>query len=120
MSATEAGAQRGTQLFVRALDTLESVPVFTGRPRGPFVSPDGQWIGFMDARRVEESADDRRAGSSPGGDSTPPRLSARRGDRMTPIIFATTNGATGLQQVAAAGGGPTTVLTRPNARTGRS
>ena len=39
---------RGTQLFVRALDALEPVAVFTGAPRGPFVSPDGQWIGFVD------------------------------------------------------------------------
>ena len=31
----------GTQLFVRALDALEPLAVFTGRPRGPFVSPDG-------------------------------------------------------------------------------
>ena len=38
----------GTQLFVRALDALEPVAVFTGAPRGPFVSPDGQWIGFVD------------------------------------------------------------------------
>jgi hypothetical protein len=39
---------RGTQLFVRALDALESVPVFTGTPRGVFLSPDSQWIGFGD------------------------------------------------------------------------
>ena len=39
----------GTQLFVRALDALEPVAVFTGLPRGPFVSPDGQWIGFVTA-----------------------------------------------------------------------
>src|SRR5262249_49421727 len=39
---------RGSQLFVRALDGLEPVAVFTGVPRGPFVSPDGQWIGFFD------------------------------------------------------------------------
>jgi hypothetical protein len=38
----------GTQLFVRALDALEPVAVFTGLPRGPFVSLDGQWIGFVD------------------------------------------------------------------------
>ena len=43
---------RGTQLFVRALDALEPVAVFTGAPRGPFVSPDGQWIGFVDANTV--------------------------------------------------------------------
>ena len=38
----------GTQLFVRALDTLEPAAVFTGRPLAPFVSPDGQRIGFVD------------------------------------------------------------------------
>ena len=43
---------RGTQLFVRALDALEPVAVFTGAPRGPFVSPDGQWIGFVDSSSV--------------------------------------------------------------------
>jgi eukaryotic-like serine/threonine-protein kinase len=32
----------GTQLLVRALDALEPVVVFTGGPRGLFVSPDGQ------------------------------------------------------------------------------
>ena len=39
---------RGTQIFVRALDALAPVAVFTGIPRGPFVSPDGQWVGFVD------------------------------------------------------------------------
>jgi hypothetical protein len=39
---------RGTQLFVRALDALDPVAVFTGTPRGLFISPDGQWIGFVD------------------------------------------------------------------------
>ena len=39
---------RGNQLFVRALDALAPVPVFTGTPDGLFVSPDGQWIGFTD------------------------------------------------------------------------
>jgi serine/threonine-protein kinase len=38
---TPGGAQTqgGTRLFVRALDTLEPVAVFTGSPRGPFASP---------------------------------------------------------------------------------
>ncbi len=36
----------GTQLFVRALDAIEPVAIFKGAPRGPFVSPDGQWVGF--------------------------------------------------------------------------
>jgi hypothetical protein len=33
----------GTDLFVRALDALEPAALFTGEPRWPFVSPDGQW-----------------------------------------------------------------------------
>jgi len=38
---------RGTQIFVRALDSLSPVAVYTGsRPTGLFTSPDGQWIGF--------------------------------------------------------------------------
>ena len=38
-----------TQLFVRALDQLDpSALTGVGQPRGPFVSPDGQWIGFFD------------------------------------------------------------------------
>lgn len=39
----------GTQLFVRGLDALEPGAVFTGAlaRRSPFVSPDGQWIGFV-------------------------------------------------------------------------
>jgi len=41
---------RGTQLFVRALEPSNPWRV-TGAPRGPFVSPDGQWIGFVDAQR---------------------------------------------------------------------
>jgi eukaryotic-like serine/threonine-protein kinase len=39
---------RGTQLLVRAMDSLDPVAVFTGLPRGPFVSPDGQWTAFAD------------------------------------------------------------------------
>jgi serine/threonine-protein kinase len=37
-----------TQIFVRELDALRPRPVFTGRPMGLFMSPDGQWIGFRD------------------------------------------------------------------------
>ena len=108
----------GTQLFVRALDALEPVAVFTGAPRGPFVSPDGQWIGFVDGNAVLKKV------AVTGGpavtlatlDSTP------RGATWGPddtIIFATNSATTGLQRVAAAGG-PTTVLTRPDRAQGEA
>ncbi len=105
---------RGTQLFVRALDALEPVAVFTGAPRGPFVSPDGQWIGFVD------SATTLKKVAVTGGPAVTlatidaHALAAPPGDRMTRSSSRPlTDSATGLQRVAAAGG-PTTVLTRPD------
>jgi serine/threonine-protein kinase len=103
---------RGTQLFVRALDALAPLAVFTGVPRGLFVSPNGQWIGFVDGTTVLKKV------AVTGGpavtvatlDGTP------RGATWGPddtIIVATSSTGTGLQRMAAAGG-PTTVLTRPD------
>jgi eukaryotic-like serine/threonine-protein kinase len=103
----------GSQLFVRALDALEPVAIATGRSlRGPFVSPDGQWVGFLDAVVTLKKV------AITGG---PPITLATldegaRGATWTPdntIIFATYNPATGLQRVSADGGTPE-VLTRPD------
>ena len=110
---------RGTQLFVRVLDALEPVALFTGAPRGPFVSPDGQWIGFFDGANVLKKvavtggpavtlttlADGLSLGATWGPDDA--------------IIVATSNTTTGLQRVGAAGG-PTTVLTRPDRAQGEA
>ena len=109
---------RGTQLFVRALDVLEPVAVFTGTPRGPFISPDAQWIGFVDDQ------DSLKKVAVTGG---PPVTLATldggtRGATWGPddtIVVATNNVATGLLRVAAAGG-PTTVLTRPDRAQGEA
>ncbi len=43
---------QGTQIFVRALDALAPVAVFSGRVAGLCVSPDGQRIGFRDGLGV--------------------------------------------------------------------
>ena len=105
MSATESRRARadagGTQLFVRALDTLEPVPVFTGAPRGPFVSPDGLWIGFIDGGVLKKVPMTGGPAVPLAGTDAPTPLGATWGPDDT-VIFATTNGATGLQQVAAA------------------
>lgn len=86
--------------------------VFKGAPREPFVSPDGQWIGFVDGttslRKVAITGGP--VVMIAGMDGT------TRGATWLPdetIIFATTASTTGLQRVSAAGGTPM-VLTRPN------
>jgi Tol biopolymer transport system component len=102
----------GTQLFVRALDAIEPVAIASGAPRGPFVSPDGQWVGFVDGNSRLE-----RVAITGGPPVTIARLDGiARGATWAPdetVIVATSNAATGLQRVSAAGGTPTT-LTRPD------
>jgi serine/threonine-protein kinase len=107
---------RGTELFVRALDALEPVSVFARLPSAPFVSPDSQWIGFSDEGMLKKVP----VNGGPAVPITRMDASTSRGatwGRNDEIIFATTNGATGLQQVSA-GGGPTTVLTRADTEQG--
>jgi eukaryotic-like serine/threonine-protein kinase len=109
----------GTQLFVRALDALEPVAIFTGAPRGPFVSPDGQWIGFVDG-----TTSLKKVAMTGGAAVTLAPLDAPgpRGATWAPdgtVIFATSNTATGLQRVSAAGGTPE-VLTRPDRAQGEA
>ena len=110
---------RGTQLFVRALDALESVSVFTGAPNGPFVSPDGQWIGFADGRGVLKKVP---VTGGPAVTVATPDTAGPAGATWGPdgaIIFATNSVETGLQRVSAAGG-PLTVLTRPDRARGEA
>ena len=109
---------RGTQLLVRAMDSLDPVAVFTGLPRGPFVSPDGQWTAFADAGQLKKVP----VSGGPAVPITPIDGPTARGATWGPddtIVFATTNGATGLQRVAAQGGAPT-VLTRPDVEQGEA
>ncbi len=102
----------GTQLFVRALDALEPVAIATGQIREPFVSPDGQWVGFV------ESLNNLKKVPISGGpsihlttlDSAPQGATWLADDT---IVFATNNQSTGLQRVSANGGTPT-VMTRPD------
>ena len=107
----------GTQLFVRALDALEPVAIYKGTARGPFVSPDGQWVGFVDG-----SNEIKRVGMSGGASVTLGRVEASpRGAVWAPddtILFATSNPTTGLQRVAL--GGTPEVLTRPDRAQGEA
>ena len=100
-----------TQLFVRALDAIEPVAIASGGARGPFVSPDGHWVGFFSDTTL------RKVAVTGGPSITIATLDgAPRGATWAPddtIIFATNNPATGLQRVSAAGG-TAEVLTRPD------
>jgi serine/threonine-protein kinase len=109
---------KDTRLFVRALDALEPVAIFAGAPVGPFVSPDGQWIGFADGttslKKVVMTGGP--AVTLASLDGTP------RGATWAPdgtVIFATANTTTGLQRVSAAGG-TLEVLTRPDRAQGEA
>jgi serine/threonine-protein kinase len=108
---------RGTQLFVRALDALEPVAVYTGAPRSPFVSPDGQWIGFADALDLKKVA------VTGGPAITLAKIEGGfRGATWAPddtIIFATNNLAAGLQRITASGESMT-VITRPDRAKGEA
>ena len=102
----------GTQLFVRALDALESVAIATGQIREPFVSPDGQWVGFVDGLNTLKKV------AISGGPSIQVTTldGAPQGATWLPddtIIFATNNLSTGLQRVSANGGTPA-IVTRPD------
>jgi serine/threonine-protein kinase len=102
----------GTQLFVRALDALEPVAIATGQIREPFMSPDGQWVGFV------ESLNNLKKVPITGGPSIHLTTldGAPQGATWLPddtIVFGTNNQSTGLQRVSANGGTPT-VVTRPD------
>ena len=107
-----AGANN-TALFVRALDQLNATSLTgLGVPYGPFVSPDGEWIGFFDGvtalKKVALTGGPAVTLGRPDGTG----FGASWGPDGT-IIFATNVRTTGLQRIADAGGEPT-VLTRPN------
>jgi serine/threonine-protein kinase len=105
---------RERQLFARALDQLEPTPLTSGALGGPFSSPDGQWVGFIELT----SGVELRKVAITGGPAIPlcrldgQSRGATWGDDGS-IVFATSTPLTGLQRVSSAGGEPT-VLTTPN------
>jgi serine/threonine-protein kinase len=103
-----------THLLVQPLDQLEpTVLAGVGVTRTPFVSPDGQWIGFFDEGSVLKRVP--MTGGEPITvtplDGFGPR-GATWGDDGS-IVYATSTVETGLMRVPATGGMPT-VLTRPD------
>ena len=99
------------QFLVRALDQLEpDVLTGLGTPRGVFVSPDGDWIGFFDGTLLKKVA------ITGGPPVTITKIDGNaRSATWSPdgaIVYATTAN-TGLLRVSAAGG-DSTALTQPD------
>jgi serine/threonine-protein kinase len=104
----------GTTLFVRPLDQLESTALVRGgigAPRHPFVSPDGQWVGFFGGPFTL-----KKVALTGGPAVLVAQLDgAERGATWAAdgMIIVAMTGPTGLQRVSADGGAPV-VLTRPD------
>ena len=111
-----AGQLSTEQVYLRALDQLEAVPIGgVGRRRGVFFSPDGQWVGYSDGALL------LKAPVTGGPPATVCKLDglprgASWGEDDT-IVFATNTDGKGLFRVAAGGGTPE-VLTTPDAAKG--
>jgi WD40 repeat protein len=99
-----AAIQGGTQqLYLRAMDSLESKPILgTEGAFSPFFSPDGQWLGFFADGKLKKIS----VSGGPAvtvGDASLPRGASWGSQGM--IAFApTTAGA--LQRVSEGGGAP--------------
>jgi serine/threonine-protein kinase len=109
---------KSRQLLVRTLDQLEPTPLASGALGGPFSSPDGQWIGFVD---IGSGPELKKVAVTGGPTLFLCRLDGQSrgatwGDDGS-IIFATSATSTGLQRVSSTGGEPT-VLTKPNRERG--
>jgi serine/threonine-protein kinase len=103
------------QLVVRRLDQFDPEALAgLGSPMQPFISPDGQWVGFFDGLAVKKVAIAGGPGVmviqdiSPGGGP----LGATWGSDGT-IVYAGSIGG-GLKRVPAAGGDEAATLTTPD------
>ena len=117
------GADR-TRLFVYALDQLEPKPLTnSGMPKGPFISSDGQWVGFFEpgGGAGGVGAVLKKIAMAGGPPLTTSRLDGpSRGavwGESDIIIAASGTPATGLLRIPA-GGGELSVLTRPDRNAG--
>ena len=108
---------QGRQIFVRALDALEPMAIASGTSlSNPFVSPDGQWVGFVDGfsrlRKVAISGGPAITVSNLDGGT--PRGATWLDDDT--IVIATNSMPLGLQRVPAGGGSLVAVTTIDPAR----
>ena len=115
---TAVDSELNSQLMVRSLNQFEATLLQeSGSPRGPFFSPDGNWVGFLD-RTVGTLMKTSAMGGPPVTICKVQGavLGASWGLDDT-IIFNDNVGARGLWRVSAAGGEPE-VLSAPDTENG--
>jgi len=102
------GGASGTRLYVREMGSNEIRPIpGTGGATGPFISPDGEWIGFFAGGRLKKVA---VAGGAPV--ELADAVLARGADwGPDDVILFTSAPGTGLWRVSASGGTPEIVTT---------
>jgi serine/threonine-protein kinase len=100
--------QGNKQLLIRQLDQLEATVLSSGAGHSPFVSPDGQWVGFFDGNELKKV-------TITGG--PPETVASIQGDVVGAtwgpdgtIVFSTLDPGAGLMRVPAAGGTPTALI----------
>jgi serine/threonine protein kinase/Tol biopolymer transport system component len=103
------------QLLVRPIDRLDATAIYTGAAplNWIFVSPDGRWVGFAEARTLKKVA------ITGGPAETIAQTNLTIGATWAPdgsIIFATSDLATGLRRVSANGGDVETLTEPAHAR----
>jgi Tol biopolymer transport system component len=93
------------QLYLRALDSLESKPISgTDDAVNPFFSPDGQWIGFFAAGKLKKTPVGGGAVLTLGDVSTP--RGASWGSQGMIVFTPRSQGEAAVQQVPDSGGTP--------------
>jgi WD40 repeat protein len=104
------------QLLVRALNQLEPTVLSGLAPRGVFISPDGEWVGFFDGAAIKKVA--ITGGPAVTVSEVNGNMRGATWSADGTIVFATDAGATGLHRVSA--GGEPTVLTKPDRERGEA
>jgi serine/threonine protein kinase/Tol biopolymer transport system component len=111
------GGTGQSQLYVRSLSQDDAVPLAgTANVRGPFFSPDGEWIGYFQLTDLKKV-------SVRGGPPVTICASCGAGNRGAAwaaddtIIFAAQGGGSGLLRISAGGGQPE-VIVKPDTRKG--
>jgi serine/threonine-protein kinase len=112
-----AGDDAGRTLYVRSLDSLDTVQLATGTvgtnsPYHPFFSPDGEWIGFVTASEL------RKIPNTGGTAQTLCKVERSRGASWSEdgSIVLAPSPSSGLVRVSAAGGEPTPLTTLDRAK----